>query len=170
MDNLEKNSGKEAGRQTMKHRRVITVCGFALSLVLCVFTLGGCVLWDMLFAEDPPQLIIKNEHYNNDITSVEFWDAGPLGRGEMSESELTQTPPLLKDTAIISYEGYRSWTLDTDKRYAVRINGSLYPVFLSDTEDTVYVFTGGSLSKRRYDYRSAVPLPGAKTRRIFIPS
>jgi hypothetical protein len=160
MDNLEKNRGKDAERRTMKHRTIITAYGFALSLVLCAFTLGGCVLWDMLFAEDPPQLIIKNES-DNDITSVEFWDAAPLGKGEMSESELTQTPPLLKDTAVISYESYRSWTLDTAKRYAVRINGSLFPVFLSDTEDTVYVFYGTSLSKRRHDYRSAVALRSA---------
>jgi hypothetical protein len=155
MDNLEKNSGKDAGRWTMKYRRVITACGFAFSLVLCAFTLGGCVLWDMLFPEDPPpQLIIKNESYE-EIAPVEFWDAAPLGRGEMSEDELMQTPPLLKDTEVISYECYRSWTLDTSKRYAVRINGKLYPVFLSDTEDTVYVFYSESLTKKRHDYRSA---------------
>jgi hypothetical protein len=154
MGNFEQNSGKDAGKRITKYRRIITVYGFALSLVLCAFSLGGCVLWDALFPEeDPPQLIIKNESYD-DITSVEFWDAGPLGRGEMSESALTQTPPLLKDTEVISYEHYRSWTLDTDIRYAVRINGKLFPVFLSDEEDTVYVFNGTSLSKKRHDYRS----------------
>jgi hypothetical protein len=124
-------------------------------LVLCAFALGGCALRDALFPEeDPLRLIIKNESYE-EIVSVEFWDASPLASQGMSEEELMQTPPLLKDTAVISYECCRSWTLDTGKRYAVRINGKLFPVFLSDTEDTVYVFNSAGLIKKRHDYRSA---------------
>jgi hypothetical protein len=136
----------------MKYRRVITVCGFAFALVLCALSLGGC---DLLFPEDPPpELIIKNESFDN-ITSVEFWDAATLAKYEMTASELAQNPPLLKDTTVIPYEGFRSWTLDTGTSYIARINDKLFPVFLSDTEDTVYVFNGMYLTKKRHDYRSA---------------
>jgi hypothetical protein len=78
MDNFEKNSEKDAGRRIMKHRRIITVYGFALSLALCAFALSGCVLLDLLFSEEdpPPQLIVKNESFY-DITSLEFWESTP---------------------------------------------------------------------------------------------
>jgi hypothetical protein len=165
----------------MKHRRIITACGFALSLVLGAFTLAGCEL----FPEDPtPQLSIKNESFY-DITALEFWESTPeiaekggvmikayalmmlsvsdyaqflkntaaflLACAEYEEalSELTQTPPLLKDTTAIPYKGSRSYDIDLSKSYAARVNGDKLAFVHPDSKkDTVYVFNGDQLTKK----------------------
>ncbi|MDR1231259.1 MAG: hypothetical protein LBK61_07645 [Spirochaetaceae bacterium] len=162
----------------MKHRQIITACGFALSLVLFAFTLGSCEL----FPKDPPQLIIKNESLGG-ITSVEFWEETPevaeIGmeaaeaclkmfidpihmfehlidftalsvKYELAVADIVKTtPPVLKDTAAIPYDGSRSYELDTDKSYAARVNGDDWShVSLSNTRDTIYVFNGDYLRKK----------------------
>jgi hypothetical protein len=172
----------------MQYRRIITVCGFVFSLVLCAFALGGCVLWDALFPEElPPRLIIRNESFG-DIASIEFWESTPeieesagavfkayllmllsvsdpwefllntaaflaaYAEYEEATSALTQTPPLLKDTAAIPYDGSRSYDIDMDKGYAVRVdgvNGKKLAFARPDrTKDTVYVFNGEQLIKK----------------------
>jgi hypothetical protein len=178
MDNLEKNSGKDTGRYRliMKHRQIISAYGFALSLALCAFTLGGCEL----FPEDSPQLVIKNESLGG-ITSVEFWEETPEAREigskaadacikifidpahsfehlidfaifqvqyEIAMADIVKTtPPLLKDTAVIPYDGSRSYELDSGQSYAARINGDTWAhVYLYKTRDTVYVFDGEYLT------------------------
>jgi hypothetical protein len=162
----------------MKYRRIITACGFALSLVLCALSLGGC---DLLFPEDPPpQLIIKNESFYN-ITSVEFWEETPEATAiakkagwafinmwtdmehylehlaeylvanaeyEVVTSKITQNPPLMKDTTVIPYDGSRSYNLNTDKNYVARVNGWQSHVYLSDVKDTIYVFNGEGLTEK----------------------
>jgi hypothetical protein len=172
----------------MKYRRIITVCGFVFSLVLCAFVLGGCVLWDALFPEEdpPPRLIIKNESFG-DIASIEFWESTPeieesggavfkayllmllsasdgdpaqfwintlaflaaYAEYEEATSALMKTPPLLKDTAVIPYDGSRSYDIDLDKGYAARVNGEKLAFVRPDsTKDTVYVFNGEQLVKK----------------------
>jgi hypothetical protein len=168
----------------MKYRRIITACGLAFSLALCAFSLGGCVLLDALFPEDPPpQLIIRNESFG-DITSIEFWESTPeiaekgaalitatllvmlssdleqflanivvLGivysEYEEATSALVKTPPQVKDTAVIPYDGSRSYELNMDKSYAARVNGDIWShVSLNSTRDTVYVFDGEYLTSK----------------------
>jgi hypothetical protein len=167
----------------MKHRRIFTACGFAFSLVICAFTLGGCELLYALFPEDsPPQLIIKNESLGG-ITSVKFWEETPEAREmgskaadacigmfidpahffehlidftvwqikyEIAMTDIVKTtPPLLNDTAVIPYDGSRSYELDSGRSYAARINGDTWShVYLNSTRDTVYVFDGEYLTQK----------------------
>jgi hypothetical protein len=139
----------------MKYHRIATACGFALSLVLCAFALGGCEL----FVEDPPpQLVIKNES-SGPITRVEFWEETPeletinsrageaffkqftdianclkhtaeyiaaLYEYEVAAKKVAQTmSPLIEDNTVIPVGGSRSWDLETGKGYIVRVNGVL---------------------------------------------
>jgi hypothetical protein len=67
---------------------------------------------------------------------------------EKASYEVLQQPPLLTYSTVISYGDSRTFDLDPDKGYTVRVNdGKACPVYLKDKGDTVYVFDGKYLAE-----------------------
>jgi hypothetical protein len=164
----------------MKYYRIADVWALALSLLLCAFALGGCEL----FAEDPPQLVIKNASLGP-IICIEFWEETPeleeIGNrgaeafikqftdpdnflihmaelwavafeyGVAAGSVAETTPPFIKDETVIPAGSSRSWDLETERSYIVRVNNvEIYPASMNrGSMDTVYVFDGENLSEKK---------------------
>jgi hypothetical protein len=164
----------------MKYRRISAMCTLAFSLVLCAFALCGCDLFtedppqlviknespdpitSVEFWEETPELEAIGRRageaffkqftdYANFPRHMAEWIAATVEYAAAANKVAQTTPPVIEDNTVIPVGGSRSWDLDQDESYFVRINDDgVHPVDMnSGSLDTVYVFDGERLQEEK---------------------